>query len=63
MIAAMAKPMITTVEMLQIIMMNTPITGDTMHDATRTIAHDRHAVHDTNFDVGHRQLVRSLPIS
>ncbi|KAJ5754325.1 hypothetical protein N7533_003868 [Penicillium manginii] len=54
MIAAMAKPMITTVEMLQIIMMNTPITGDTMHDATRTIAHDRHAVHDTNFDVGHQ---------
>jgi hypothetical protein len=58
MTAAMA-PKIETVDMLQIIMMSTPIVGDTIHSAT--MAHDRHAVHDTNFDVEHRQLVGTLP--
>ncbi|KAJ5813848.1 uncharacterized protein N7503_000598 [Penicillium pulvis] len=48
MTTAMAKPMVATVDMLQVIMMKTPIVGDTMQNAAMA-----HTVHDTNFNVDH----------
>lgn len=55
-----AKAVVETAGMLQIIMMNTQKIGDTKNDAI--MAHDNHAVHVTNFDVEHPRLVGTRPI-
>lgn len=64
MTAVIAKAVDAVMDMQQIITMITPIVG-IVDDMIQTviIARDKRAVHDMNFDVGHRQSVGIHPIT